>query len=116
MQHPTGRHHRRCRSLTEHMWSLFALTMASALAYLFIPSPPARIAVKSAPGRAALQCDSAERQRADDFPGPPIWAAATQDVSQRWEDDYLDPDQSAGALVRPYLTPIPDRVRPSVTC
>lgn len=107
MQHPTGRHHRRCRSLTEHLWALFALTMASALAYLFIPHPPARTAIGPAPRRTALQCDPARRQRMDDFPSPSIRVAAAQDVSQRWEDDHLDPDRIAGALVRPYLVPLP---------
>lgn len=107
MQHPTGRHHRRCRSLTEHLWALCALALASALAYLFIPNPPARIAVRSAPERAALPCDSTGRQRTNDFPSTSVRVAADQDVSQRWENDHLDPDRIAGALVRPYLVPLP---------
>ncbi|MEU3307842.1 hypothetical protein ACWGSK_15675 [Nocardiopsis sp. NPDC055551] len=99
MQHPIGRHHRRCRSLTEHLWALFALTLASVLAQLFIPNAPKRLALPS--GQVE------HRSRADDFPSPPTWVSIAQEVSQRWEDDYPDPDQIAGALVRPYLAPLP---------
>lgn len=88
MQHPIGRHHRRCRSLTERLWALFALTLASVLAHLFIPNTP------PSPAPQREQVD--QRHRTDDFPSPPIY-----------EDDYLHPDLIAGALVRPYLAPFP---------
>ena len=98
MQHPTGRHHRRCRSLTEHLWALFALTLASALAYLLIPNPPARAAIAPAPEGP---------HGSDDAPSPEPSTATAPEVSEHREYDYLDPDQIAGALVRPYLSPIP---------
>lgn len=98
MQHPIGRHHRRCRSLTEHLWALFALTLASALAYLFIPNPPARAAIAPAPEGP---------QGSDDVPSPEPSTSTAPEVSERRENDYLDPDQIAGALIRPYLSPVP---------
>ena len=88
MQHPIGRHHRRCRSLTEHLWALFALALASVLAHLFIPNTPPR----PAPQRDQVE----QRRQMDDSPSPPIY-----------EDEYLHPDLIAGALVRPYLAPFP---------
>lgn len=107
MQHPTGRHHRRCRSLTEHLWALFALTLASALARLLIPIPPARAAIGPASKRSALQSAPVERHEEADFPSQRTWASVAEDLSQRWENGYRDPDDLAGALVRPYLAPIP---------
>lgn len=106
MQHPIGRHHRRCRSLTERLWALFALTLASALAYLFIPNTPTRAAIEPTPGRAELL-----RPR-------PCSSTASR-VAPRWRNDYGDTDVIAGALVRPYMitsgrkTPTIPRPRPA---
>lgn len=83
MQQPIGRHHRRCRSLTEHLWALFALTLAAALAYVFIPKARERVAIAPAPKRAEIAAPE---------PGPPDEG-----------DDHRHPDEYAGALVRPYL-------------
>ncbi|WP_067604127.1 hypothetical protein [Nocardiopsis listeri] len=83
MQHPIGRHHRRCRSLTEHLWAVFALTLAAALAYVFIPKKRVQAAIAPAPKRAELPTPE---------PGP---------LDE--EDDHRHPDEYAGALVRPYL-------------
>ena len=91
MQHPIGRHHRRCRSLTEHLWALFALTLAAALAYVFIPKKRVQAAIAPAPKRAELPTPE---------PGPPDE-----------EDDHRHPDEYAGALVRPYLAPLVPRPR-----
>ncbi|SIO85536.1 hypothetical protein [Nocardiopsis sp. JB363] len=90
MQHPIGRHHRRCRSLTEHLWALFALTLAAALAYVFIPKKRVQAAIAPAPKRAELP---------------------TPEPSLPDEDDHRHPDEYAGALVRPYLTPLIPRPR-----
>lgn len=90
MQHPIGRHHRRCRSLTEHLWALFALTLAAALAYVFLPKARERAAIAPAPKRAEI---------------------ATPEPSPPDEDDHRHPDEYAGALVRPYLTPLIPRPR-----
>ncbi|MEU3310730.1 hypothetical protein [Nocardiopsis sp. NPDC006832] len=98
MQHPIGRHHRRCRSLTEHLWALFALALAAALTYVFIPKARERAAIAPAPKRAEI---------ATPEPSPPSP-----------EDDYRHPDDYAGALVRPYLAspapPTPLIPRPRV--
>ena len=91
MQHPIGRHHRRCRSLTEHLWALFALTLAAALAYVFIPQKRVRVAIAPAPRRAELATP-------EPSPPPP-------------EEDDRHPDEYAGALVRPYLAPLIPRPR-----
>lgn len=91
MQHPIGRHHRRCRSLTEHLWAIFALTLAAALAYVFIPKKRVQAAIAPAPKRAELPTP-------EPSPPPP-------------EDDYRHPDEYAGALVRPYLAPLIPRPR-----
>ena len=91
MQHPIGRHHRRCRSLTEHLWAIFALTLAAALAYVFIPQQRERAAIDPASRRAEL--------------------AATEPSPPPSEDDHRHPDEYAGALVRPYLAPLIPRPR-----
>ena len=87
MQHPIGRHHRRCRSLTEHLWAIFALTLAAALAYVFIPKKRVQASIAPAPRRAEI---------------------ATPESSPSDEEaDHRHPDEYAGALVRPYLIPRP---------
>lgn len=91
MQHPIGRHHRRCRSLTERLWALFALTLAAVLAYVFIPKKRVQAAIAPAPKRAEL-------------PTP-------EPVPPDEEDDHRHPDEYAGALVRPYLAPLVPRPR-----
>ncbi|WP_017588121.1 hypothetical protein [Nocardiopsis ganjiahuensis] len=77
--------------MTEHLWALFALTLASALAYLLIPNPPARAAIAPAPEG---------QQGSEDFPCAESRAVGVEGSSH-------DPDQIAGALVRPYLSPVP---------
>lgn len=91
MQHPIGRHHRRCRSLTEHLWALFALTLAAAPAYVFIPQQRKRPAIAPAPRRTEL---------ANPEPRPPAP-----------KDHDRHPDEVEGALVRPYLAPLIPRPR-----
>ena len=107
MQHPIGRHHRQCQSLTGRLWALFALTLASVLAYVFIPNTPTRTAIEPAPRRAQLP------------PSRP--REATSNTHRHWQndpDDPDDPDEVAGALVRPYMpvlgSPPPMVPRPRV--
>ncbi|WP_236567888.1 MULTISPECIES: hypothetical protein [unclassified Nocardiopsis] len=91
--HPNGRHRKPCRSLAGRLWALTATALAVALAYVFVPPTPAR-----------------ERERTAITPPPrrrePPPAPAQHHPPVR-HGDAGDPDEIAGALVRPYMLPFP---------
>ncbi|MFI6578537.1 hypothetical protein ACIBFB_22365 [Nocardiopsis sp. NPDC050513] len=92
MQHTVGRHRRPHRTVAGRLRSVLAAVLAQALAFVFLPDPPRRAPVATAPP--------------PDPPRPPVPPAATGE-STAW--DTGDPDEVGGALVRPYLSrsPVP---------
>ncbi|WP_017603922.1 hypothetical protein [Nocardiopsis alkaliphila] len=104
MRHPIGRHHRRDQSLLERLWALFALTLASALAYLSNPNTLVRAAIEPAPGRAERPLARPQRSEDIGFLGPGPCSFTALSVAFRRESDDGDTDVIAGALVRPYMT------------
>ncbi|MDT0326957.1 hypothetical protein [Nocardiopsis lambiniae] len=125
MRHPTtGRHRRPCNSMAGRVWALTAALLAAALAVLFIPgrTGPGLRALPAAPtsggdhGRGRREGDLLANSPG--FPEQNIWATGASATSSRWEQGYrdrsapyapgdavdADPDQIAGALVRPYLS------------
>ncbi|MFL1376784.1 hypothetical protein [Nocardiopsis protaetiae] len=127
MEHPTtGRHRRPCHSMAGRVWALTATLLAAALAALFSPRPPRlpRRVPRALPAAPAPTNVSGRDRRGGDlladppgFPEQHAWAAGASTASARWEQAYrghsapfepedrvdADPDQLAGALVRPYL-------------
>ena len=126
MEHPTtGRHRRPCHSMAGRMWALTAALLAATLAALFSPRPtrPARVP-RALPAASTPKSVSGRDRRGGDllaeppgFPEQHTWAVKASSASARWRQAYRDhsapfepkdrvdndPDQIAGALVRPYL-------------
>ncbi|MFL1381325.1 hypothetical protein [Nocardiopsis protaetiae] len=127
MKHPTtGRHRRPCHSMAGRVWALTATLLATALATLFDPCPtrlPRRVP-RALPAAPAPDSVPGRDRRGDDllanppgFPEQHAWESGASAASARWEQAYrdrsapfesedrvdTDPDQIAGALVRPYL-------------
>ncbi len=90
MLHPTGRHRKPHRGPTSRLWALTAALLALALTAVFVPRHPK-------PARATLP--PPPRRQA---PPVPSGIRLFQEPS-----DLPDPDQVAGALVRPYMPPPP---------
>lgn len=125
MEHPiTGRHRRPCHSMAGRVWALTAALLATALAVLF-SSPQARL-LRRVPRALPAAHPAVTTFRRDDlladrsgFPEQHTWAAGALTASAYWEQAHhgcsatscsedrvdADPDQVAGALVRPYLDP-----------
>lgn len=108
------------------VWALTAALLATALAAFFIPRParPNDGAPRALPpARTSRGVLERGRRGGDLLAGPPgfpeqrAWEAGASTASARWEQAYrehcapfeaedrvdTDPDQIAGALVRPYL-------------
>lgn len=127
MRHPTtGRHRRPCNSMAGRVWTLTAELLATALAAIFSPrlDRPTRVP-RALPAAPTPGGDHEHGRRGRDllseppgFPEQSVWAAGASTAStHHWEQAYrdrstsfaredavdTDPDQSAGALVRPYL-------------
>ncbi|MCY9786101.1 hypothetical protein KIK06_19600 [Nocardiopsis sp. EMB25] len=94
MQHTTGRHRRQHRTLAGQLCALATTALATALAFVFVPGTPTRTAIGPAPDRRELPTGS---------PGEPEPLAANP------EPRPSDPDETGGALVRPYMYPRPQR-------
>ncbi|WP_306370078.1 hypothetical protein [Nocardiopsis sp. CC223A] len=126
MENPTtGRHRRPCNSMAGRVWALTAALLAIALAAIFSPRGDRPTRTPRALPAAPASGGNPERGRrggdllADPpgFPEQNIWATGASVASERWEQAYrgrsapyapedavdADPDQIAGALVRPYL-------------
>ena len=93
MPHTTGRHRRRHRTLAAQLWALAAAVMATALAFAFVPGQPRRepVAITPPPEPPRLPAPRTSPSRAQELAAP--------------END--DPDETGGALVRPYMPPRP---------
>ncbi|WP_116248434.1 hypothetical protein [Nocardiopsis sp. FIRDI 009] len=89
MPHTTGRHRRRHRTLAGQLWALATATLAAALAFVFVPSTPTRTVIGPAPDRRELPTGSPSEP--EPLPANP------------------DPDETGGALIRPYMYPRPQR-------
>ncbi|MFI6575381.1 hypothetical protein ACIBFB_06240 [Nocardiopsis sp. NPDC050513] len=89
----TGRHRRRHRTLAGQLWALAAAALATALAFVFVPDPPMRepAAITPPPEPPRPQTPDTSTSSAQELAGP--------------END--DPDETGGALVRPYMRPRP---------
>ncbi|MEV2276922.1 hypothetical protein AB0I72_15205 [Nocardiopsis sp. NPDC049922] len=92
MEHTTGRHRRPHRTLAGRLRARLATTLATALAFVFLPDPPRRAPVGTAPP-----------------PDPPRAPAPPVTTDELAALDTGDPDEVGGALVRPYLSrsPVP---------
>ncbi|WP_152486437.1 hypothetical protein [Nocardiopsis lucentensis] len=98
MQHTTGRHRRRHRTLAGQLWALAAAALATALAFVFVPDPPRREPVAITP--------PPEPPR---IPAPRTSTSSAQELAA---PDVNDLDEIGGALVRPYMLPRPQVPRP----
>ncbi|MFI6575328.1 hypothetical protein ACIBFB_05970 [Nocardiopsis sp. NPDC050513] len=94
MHHPNGRHRRRHRTLAGQLWSLAATALAAALTLVFVPNTPTPTAIGPAPRRRELPTGSPEEPRPLPLPATPA-------------PPPEDPDETGGALVRPYMRPRP---------
>ncbi|MFY7065716.1 hypothetical protein ACOQFV_07630 [Nocardiopsis changdeensis] len=126
MEHPTiGRHRRPCDSMAGRVWALAAALLATALAALFSPRldrlprrVPRALSTAPAPNSVSGRDGRGGDLLADPtgFPEQRAWESGASAASTRWEQAYrerftpfeedradVDPDWSAGALVRPYL-------------
>ncbi|MFD6096636.1 hypothetical protein ACFVWN_02110 [Nocardiopsis flavescens] len=111
--------------MAERVWALTAALLATALAAIFSPrlDRPTRVP-RALPAAPTSDSDHGRDRRGGDlladpsgFPEQNIWAAGASTASTRWKQAYrdhsapferedvvdADPDQIAGALVRPYL-------------
>ncbi|MFY7064661.1 hypothetical protein ACOQFV_02235 [Nocardiopsis changdeensis] len=128
MENPTtGRHRRPCHSMAGRVWALTAALLATALAAIFSPrlDRPSQVP-RALPAAPTPGGNPGHGRRGSDllaeppgFPAQNIWAAGASTASTLWEQAYrdrptlfepedavdADPDQIAGALVRPYLGP-----------
>lgn len=111
MEHPIGRHRRPRRSLAGRVWALTTAILAIALAYVFVPEHPKRerAAIAPPPRRPELppapmpaNRHPAPRRENTDRTRTPHARPRTEASAPRSE-----PDQEAGALVRPYMPPHP---------
>ncbi|WP_075927177.1 hypothetical protein [Nocardiopsis sp. CNR-923] len=92
MHHPNGRHRKRHRTLAGQLWALATTALAAALTLVFVPSTPTRAGIGPAPRRRELPTGSPkEPQPLPKTPAP----------------SPTDPDETGGALVRPYMRPRP---------
>ncbi|MEV2274562.1 hypothetical protein AB0I72_03155 [Nocardiopsis sp. NPDC049922] len=98
--HTTGRHRRRHRTLAGQLWALAAAALAAALAFVFVPDPPRRepVAITPSPEPPRPQTPDTSTSSAQEL------AASENDV----------PDETGGALVRPYMLPRPQVPRPRI--
>ncbi|MDE3724853.1 hypothetical protein PWG71_25990 [Nocardiopsis sp. N85] len=140
MRHPTtGRHRRPCDSMAGRVWALTAALLATALATIFSPrldrptQVPRALPAAPTPGGNPGHVKQGRDLLSDPpgFPEQSVWAAGASASPTRWEQAYrdrstpfagedvvdADPDQIAGALVRPYLdlaaVPRPRSAEPS---
>ncbi len=118
MQHTTGRHRRRQRTLAGQLWALATATVAAMLTFVFVPDPPKRdrAATSPAPERPQPPAPAVSATASE----PSTLArrvASVEEVAAYWEhDDHMeqfdaapetDPEEEWGALVRPYMPPPP---------
>ncbi|OKI13441.1 hypothetical protein A6A08_14135 [Nocardiopsis sp. TSRI0078] len=97
------------------MWALTAALLAVALAAVFVPQhpqclrrpQPQRAAITPPPHRRELPPAPSRRrpgaQDPPDFPADDVWRRSDHRDDRRG----TDPDEAAGALVRPYMPPLP---------
>ncbi|MEU4284382.1 hypothetical protein [Nocardiopsis dassonvillei] len=111
MENPTGRHRRPRQSLAGRVWALTAAVLAVALAYVFVPLSPhrERVALTPPPRRRELPPTPATAKRSPRAQrgAHPTRALAPHPGGIRVPLPRPRDDEAPGALVRPYMPPLP---------
>ncbi|WP_051104331.1 hypothetical protein [Nocardiopsis sp. CNS-639] len=111
MENPTGRHRRPRQSLAGRVWALTAAVLAVALAYVFVPQRPRRerVALTPPPRRRELPpTPLTSERRAHAQRGSQLTRAlAPHTDGIRVPLPRPRDDEAPGALVRPYMPPLP---------
>ncbi|MCY9786979.1 hypothetical protein KIK06_24140 [Nocardiopsis sp. EMB25] len=116
VQHTTGRHRRRQRTLAGQLWALATATLAAMLTFVFVPDPPKRERTATSPVPERPRPPAPAVSAAVSEPSTsPRRVASVDEVAGYWERDdqveeldsvpEFDPEEEWGALVRPYMPP-----------